>query len=253
MTKPDEMVLALDAAHVRTTLREHYHAKLIAQDHTLTDLPELIADEDLAKGIAQCVHEMVGTKEAFQFAMLPRSKAEEMPQYRQPIGYTLVVRDGKVLVARRTKKGGEGKLHERVHVGFGGHCNRSPSQLAPESPPNAHWGLVRTLRLEAEREMEEELGLLVHHDFLWANHSMPLALIHSSFNEVSTVHLAVVMVAVLRSGAEINQGDGHSVDMEFCNADQLRMRLPSMERWSQLITEDILADGQIGKAVQGGI
>lgn len=57
----------------------------------------------------------------FHCVVAPRSRAEKMTDWRQPITYAIVVSaaDRKVLVATRTKKGAEGRLHERVTLGFG--------------------------------------------------------------------------------------------------------------------------------------
>ena len=53
----------------------------------------------------------------------PRAEAETDPSWKQLIPY-LVLRDGeRIFLMRRTKAGGDERLHDRYTIGVGGHVN----------------------------------------------------------------------------------------------------------------------------------
>jgi hypothetical protein len=56
-----------------------------------------------------------------------RARAETSPQWKQVIPYSLVECDGRILVVRRLRKGGESRLHEKHSIGIGGHINPETS------------------------------------------------------------------------------------------------------------------------------
>lgn len=56
-------------------------------------------------------------------SFLPRPQAEEDPSYRQIIPYALVRHAQKFFLMRRTKGGGEARLHNLYTLGVGGHIN----------------------------------------------------------------------------------------------------------------------------------
>ena len=76
---------------------------------------------------------------------LDRAAAEQNPDWKQIIPYAVVASDGLVFQFRRTRKGGEPRLHSRLSIGVGGHINPDP--------------VDRSGRVEAglRRELEEEL------------------------------------------------------------------------------------------------
>lgn len=54
---------------------------------------------------------------------LERPQAEEDPTHRQIIPYAVVRHRGRFFLMRRTKGGGEARLHDRYTLGVGGHIN----------------------------------------------------------------------------------------------------------------------------------
>ena len=60
---------------------------------------------------------------------VPRSEAEVDPRLKQIIPY-LVLRDGeRCFLMRRTKAGGDARLHDRYSIGVGGHLNPGDQDL----------------------------------------------------------------------------------------------------------------------------
>ena len=59
----------------------------------------------------------------------PRSEAEVDPSWKQLIPY-LLLRDGeRIFLMRRTKAGGDERLHDRYTIGVGGHVNPEDSDV----------------------------------------------------------------------------------------------------------------------------
>jgi predicted NUDIX family phosphoesterase len=79
-----------------------------------------------------------------------RSVAERTPAWKQVIPYTLVQCGERILLARRTKQGGEARLHDKHSIGIGGHIN--PVDLEPDAVRNP-------LPAGARREIDEELDV----------------------------------------------------------------------------------------------
>lgn len=104
-------------------------------------LPDLVIQEDLWLG--------------------PRKLLEEDEGFRQIITQAIVVReDGRVLLHRRTSKGGEAMLHNKASITFGGHIDLSDIIVATKDAP-----LGEVIDLEATiytgllRELSEELNI----------------------------------------------------------------------------------------------
>src|SRR3954466_8519798 len=104
---------------------------------------------------------------------LPRSHAEADRAWKQVIPY-LVLRDGeRYFLMRRTKAGGDARLHDRWSIGVGGHVDLGDEDLA---------GGLR-------REWHEEL--VAHFEPTFT----PYALLNDDTTEGGAVHLGVVILA----------------------------------------------------------
>lgn len=212
----DEMVLAFHEEHVAGVLGPISKEIHTLAPHTLLSL----LPANPAGGL--------------RMALIPRSLADSksapMEEWRQICTYAVVVQGGKVLVATRTKKGGEGRLHKRVTLGFGGHVNTMGEDIGD------------TVVRAAARELEEELGIPAGTVLyqMWP----PVALLRTNHDAVSRVHLGVVFVANLELEAEVYPKDGHNTDLQWCTQRELLARYTEMERWSQLVTTAI-TDGDI--------
>ncbi len=120
-----------------------------------------------------------------------RARAELEPRWKQVIPYNVVVVDGKVLLLRRTARGGEARLHDKLSIGVGGHLNPVDLDGAP-SPRNP-------LPRGSQRELDEELELHGEYEL------EPIGLLNDDANPVGAVHVGVVQCVRLRGRVEIRE------------------------------------------------
>ena len=96
---------------------------------------------------------------------IARETAEEDPSYKQLIPYIILTRGGLPLFYRRTKSGGEARLHGKVSYGFGGHINPIDTEPGGSTADRVYRGALRELNEELEitgkgRENIEMVGLV---------------------------------------------------------------------------------------------
>jgi predicted NUDIX family phosphoesterase len=148
-----------------------------------------------------------------------RGDAEEDPSWQQIIPY-LLLRDGaRIFLMRRTRAGGDARLHERWSIGIGGHLN--PDDGTPER------GLIREFHEEVEAEWDPELRLV--------------GLLNDDSTPVGAVHLGVVYEA---------QADGRAVAIretdklvgEFVEPPAVRDGYEHLETWSQIVFDHVIGN-----------
>jgi predicted NUDIX family phosphoesterase len=158
---------------------------------------------------------------------LDRPAAEEDPSHKQIIPYIAVVHRGRFLLYRRTKRQGEGRLHDKFSLGFGGHINDIDGR--PATATNLILaGMVR--------ELNEEL-------FLPSIRQLRVVgFINDDANAVGKVHLGVAFV--VEAGSErfaVNEPD--LIEARWCDAEAVEEALPQLESWSQLLWKHCLRPG----------
>jgi predicted NUDIX family phosphoesterase len=129
-----------------------------------------------------------------------RARAEVTPEWKQLIPYNVVLVGEQVLLLRRTARGGEARLHDKLTIGVGGHLN--PIDL--DSAEAVRNPLPRGTR----RELEEELVLAGDYEI------EPIGLMNDDANAVGAVHVGVVQRVRVRGRVEIREKDvleGHLV------------------------------------------
>jgi predicted NUDIX family phosphoesterase len=169
-----------------------------------------VRDVDMAD-----VLEVIARHGSFQ----PRARMEEDPTHKQVIPY-LVLRDGpRWFLMRRTRAGGDARLHDRWSIGVGGHLNPGDVDVA---------GGLR-------REWREELDAAFEPAF------RPVGLLNDDTTAVGSVHLGLVFEADA-GGREVRIRETHKLEGAFADTDAVRAVRESMETWSQL-TFDML-DGR---------
>lgn len=151
-----------------------------------------------------------------------RGDMEEDPSYKQLISYCILENEhDEILVYERLSGGGEARLHGQSSIGVGGHMN---DVKGAES-------INEVLRVNAQRELEEEVGLS---DSKSQNLAY-IGFINDDTNEVGEVHLGVVF--------KINV---NSNDVESKETDTLRIKwvdqskidnYDEFESWSALILQ----------------
>ena len=153
-----------------------------------------------------------------------RSKAELNPDWKQVIPYNIVVSGSQVLLLKRTKAGGEARLHHKLSIGVGGHLN--PEDL-DESTPSRN-----PIPRGTERELAEELALDGSFEL------EPVGLINDDANPVGAVHVGLVQLVRLQGTVEIRETQ--VLEGRLTGADELLQMLrdgANFETWSaQLVT-----------------
>jgi len=148
-----------------------------------------------------------------------RAAMESDPRFKQVIPY-LVLRDrGRFFLMRRTRAGGDERLHQRFSIGVGGHLNPGDRDLAG--------GLAR--------EWAEELVA----DFVPEFHL--LGVLNDDETEVGRVHLGVVYTAEA-AGRAVSVRETHKLEGGFAEPATVRAVYDRLETWSQLVLDVVGGD-----------
>jgi len=160
--------------------------------------------------------EVVGRHGAFR----PRSAAETDASSKQVIPY-LALRDGtRWFLMRRTRAGGDARLHDLYSVGVGGHLN--PGDV----------GLLAGL----EREWHEELEADFVPEFRFAG------LLNDDSTEVGSVHIGAVFVGDA-GGRSVAIRETEKLSGTFVDREDVVSVIPEMETWSRLTFEFLDSHG----------
>ncbi|MDQ6794074.1 MAG: NUDIX domain-containing protein [Chloroflexota bacterium] len=146
----------------------------------------------------------------------PRDAMERDPAFKQLIPY-LVLRDGpRYFLMRRTRAGGDERLHDRWSIGVGGHLNPGDG------------GLEGGLR----REWSEEVGA----DFVPAFRL--LGLLNDDSTDVGRVHLGAVYEADA-AGRPVAIRETDKLTGQFAEPGEVAAVAPDLETWSRLVFEHL--------------
>jgi predicted NUDIX family phosphoesterase len=148
-----------------------------------------------------------------------RADVERDPRFKQVIPY-LILRDGpRWFLMRRTKAGGDARLHDRWSIGVGGHINPGDRDVL---------GGLR-------REWSEELIA----DFVPAFRAV--GLLDDDETDVGSVHLGIVYVADA-AGRPVAIRERDKLEGSFAEPAAVVAVRDAMESWSRLAF-DALVDG----------
>jgi predicted NUDIX family phosphoesterase len=140
-----------------------------------------------------------------------RSAAEEDPRLKQVIPY-LILRDGdRWFLMRRTKAGGDARLHDLWSIGVGGHLNPGDGDVP---------GGLR-------REWAEELVADFVPEFT------AVGLLNDDTTPVGAVHLGIVYVADA-AGRAVSIRETEKLAGAFAATDEVAAVRDAMETWSRL-------------------
>ncbi|HUG49239.1 MAG TPA: NUDIX domain-containing protein [Candidatus Limnocylindria bacterium] len=157
---------------------------------------------------------------AGQATFRPRAEVEDDPSWKQVIPY-LALRDGpRVFLMRRTRAGGDARLHERHSIGVGGHVNPG------DGDPLA--GLAR--------EWREELAADFMPDF------QPLGVLNDDDDPVGAVHLGLVFSADA-AGRPVRVRETEKLEGRFATLAEVAQVAPSLETWSSLLFDFLTIQG----------
>jgi predicted NUDIX family phosphoesterase len=150
----------------------------------------------------------------------PRSEAETDPSWKQVIPY-LLLRDGeRIFLMRRTRAGGDERLHDRYTIGVGGHVNPADSDVLG--------GLKREWAEEIEADFEPEF--------------QPLGVLNDDDNDVGAVHLGLVFSADA-GGRPVAIREKHKLEGAFATEADVQQVADRLETWSALLFDFLTSDG----------
>ena len=150
----------------------------------------------------------------------PRPAMEVDPSFKQIIPY-LVLRDGECyFLMRRTKAGGDARLHDRWSIGVGGHVDEGDEDLA---------GGLR-------REWHEELVADFEPTFT------PYALLNDDTTEVGAVHLGVVILAEAE-GRPVSVRETDKLSGTFATPAEVAAGAEHLETWSRIVFDALETAG----------
>ena len=143
-----------------------------------------------------------------------RDEVEDDPSWKQIIPY-LVLRDGeRLFLMRRTRAGGDERLHERYTIGVGGPVN--PADGDPLG------GLRREWAEEIEADFEPDF--------------VPLGLLNDDDNAVGAVHLGLVFAANA-GGRPVAIRETDKLSGNFATLAEVATVADRLETWSALLFE----------------
>jgi len=145
-------------------------------------------------------------------AYRPRAEVEEDRTWKQIIPYVVLRDRGSIFLMRRTRAGGDARLHERYSIGIGGHVN-------PEDG-----GLAEGLRREWDEELVTD----------WEPQFRPVGLLNDDTDPVGAVHLGVVY-SVEAAGRAASVREKHKLEGEFVAPLQVLRVYERLETWSSLV------------------
>lgn len=174
-----------------------------------------------------------------QFVMIgSRAWLETDEKFLQLIPYTLIMsRNGQVLAYSRTSKGGEGRLHDKVSVGFGGHINVLDLVYNMEG----YISLDSTVYNSTKRELHEEIST----DICSEEVTEEIGLLYDPSDEVGRVHLGVVQTLLIDENVEntkhkiTTQDDGITILGFFDKEYLLTSEEVNLESWSRIALENL--------------
>jgi predicted NUDIX family phosphoesterase len=148
----------------------------------------------------------------------PRAETEVDPAWKQVIPYP-ILRDGDAwYLMRRTKAGGDARLHDRYSIGVGGHVNPGDGALDGD--------LTAALR----REWHEELIVDFVPDFRF------VGLLNDDTTPVGQVHLGLVYVGDA-AGRPVAIRETDKLSGAFATAAEVAAVSDRLETWSRIAFE----------------
>lgn len=160
----------------------------------------------------------------------PRSEVEDDPSWKQIIPY-LALRDGeRIFLMRRTRAGGDARLHDRYSIGIGGHVN--PGDADPLG------GLRREWREELVADFEPVF--------------QPRGVLNDDEDPVGSVHLGLVYSAEA-GGRPVAIRETDKLEGSFVTLAEVARVAPDLETWSSLLFEHVRADGRGGSTGAGTV
>lgn len=183
---------------------------------------------------AYTLQEILRTPGVLQYKR--RGDVETDTSLLQPIPYCIVFcrATRRILSYKRSKKGGETRLHDMYSIGFGGHINindvKNCLKENDEKGPRVI-GYQCPIRLGAYRELKEELSLT-------RDNVLSLTLfkwyIYDDASEVSSVHIGLPFLCVVAEEDDIKLAEDTAIELRWLDFDELDNTGLNFESWSAI-------------------
>jgi predicted NUDIX family phosphoesterase len=142
----------------------------------------------------------------------PRAEVEDDAAWKQVIPYLALFDGSLIFLMRRTRAGGDARLHERYSIGIGGHIN--PGDGDPLGGLSREW--AEELAADFEPVFE------------------PIGLLNDDDDPVGAVHLGLVFAADA-AGRPVSIRETHKLSGEFVPLEQVADVADQLETWSALL------------------
>ncbi len=159
-----------------------------------------------------------------QTRFMPRSQAEENPEFKQIIPYVLIRQGECWLHYVRGKASGEKRLVAKGSIGVGGHINPEDQSLFDSGRDFYNRAVQRELHEELRTDGEFRTRIV--------------ALLNDDSTPVGQVHLGVVHVCEL-SDENVSRGEASLTELRFLPLQELRNRREQLETWSQFCLDHL--------------
>jgi predicted NUDIX family phosphoesterase len=151
-------------------------------------------------------------------AFRPRAEAEADPAWKQIIPYVALRDDEQLFLMRRTRAGGDERLHDRYSLGVGGHVNPADGDV--------DGGLAREWAEEIEADFMPTFE--------------PLGVLNDDDNEVGAVHLGLVFAAEA-AGRAVAIREREKLEGRFATFGEIAAVADRLETWSALVFDFLVA------------
>lgn len=154
------------------------------------------------------------------------NNAEINTAYKQPIPYAVIRRGDELFMYERLSGGGEGRLHNKLSLGAGGHMN----------PIGDDVSFAKTLSINLARELEEELDIQDKNMKL-----TPVGLINDDSEEVSKVHIGVLTMIDVAQDSDVLVRETEQLAGSWIKLDELKNPevYNRLETWSQIVVDTL--------------
>ena len=159
---------------------------------------------------------------------MDREEAEKNTEYRQIIPYCVVKHKENFLVYKRTKKGGEGRLHDKYSIGIGGHIN-------PDDGVEPMDAFTEAFSREIDEEIQFPDGMIMD-DFTINGKGI----LYDPSNDVGKVHLGYVVLMEINTDIEdqILPAEDAISELQWLPADKVK-EIENLENWSKIVIEGL--------------
>ena len=153
-----------------------------------------------------------------------RAIVEDDPSFKQIIPYVVIQYHDRFLLAQRTNRQTESRLHGKYSLGIGGHINDLENAGTDGD----------VIQAGLERELNEEIELV------GSRVSLRLAgIISDDSTPVGTVHLGLVFILQTDS-PQFSIRETELMTAEWVSVETLREKFERMESWSQIVFQNVI-------------